>query len=124
MPGINPDEVELPSQVHRRVLERLDNRRVGIMRLHVLANQCDVDRSLVFLRDNSLPRIPQLSTPGDISGSDGPSTEVQSGTEQSQEVLLLQEEWDLVDSRHIPNDENLVQFHLAMQGKLRNRALH
>lgn len=121
--GINPDQVELPSQVHGRVLERLDDRRIGIMRLHVLANQCNIDRSLVLLRDDSLPCFPQRSTSGDIGGSNRLRNEVESGTEQSQESLLLQEEWNLVDGWHISNDEDLVQLDLAMQGELRNSAL-
>lgn len=41
--GVDPDQIQLPSQMHRRVLQGLHHRQVGIVCLDVLANQSNVD---------------------------------------------------------------------------------
>lgn len=116
--GINPHQIQLPPQVHGRVLERLDYRQVGIMRLHVLANQSDADRGLLLLSDHMLPVLPELSALGHSGRQDGQNTEVQSDTQQRDELLLLQEDRDLVDGWHVADDENLVDLHGAVEREL------
>lgn len=56
--GINPADVEFLAQVHRRVLKRLDNGQIGVLRLDVLADKGDVDLTVVWAADDRSPCLP------------------------------------------------------------------
>lgn len=121
--GIDPGEVQLATQVHGGVLQRLDHREVSVVSLDIFANQGNFDRSLVVLRNDGLPRLPELSALGHTGEGDRDDAEVQSRAQQRDELLLFQEKRDLVDGGHVSNHENLVDLDRTVQSQLRDRAL-
>lgn len=93
------------------------------MCLHILAHQCDVDSGFVILSDHKLPRVPKLGASGNTCGRDSQSVQVEPGPEKGNDLLLLQEQGDLVDGGHVPDDENLIELDLAVQRQLCDGAL-
>lgn len=67
--------------------------------------------------------LPELSAFGHFRGRNGHNTEVESDPQQRDEFLLLQQDGDLVDGRHIADDEDLVDFYGAVQGELGNSGI-
>lgn len=100
------------------MLQRLDHRHVGIRRLHVLANQGDVDRRLLPLGDNVLPVLPEHSALDHVRMRYGHIAEIEADAQKRKKLLLLEEDRDLIDGGHIADDENLIDLHGAVQREL------
>lgn len=62
------------------MLKRLDNRQVGVVRLHVLAYQRNVDARLMLSCNDRLPVVPKLSALGHASGVYRNGSKVESGS--------------------------------------------
>jgi hypothetical protein len=116
--SIDPDKVQLPSQVHGRVLKRLDHRHVSIRRLHVLANQGDLDRGLLLLGDDVLPVLPEDGALDHVRMRYRHVAEIEADAQKREELLLLEENRDLVHGGHVADNENLIDLHGAVQREL------
>lgn len=111
---INPCQVQFASQVHGGMLQRLHHRQVSVVTFHIFTNQGDLNRGFMVLSDNSLPSLPKLSTFGYTGEGNRYNTKIQPGSEQRDELLLLQQKWDLVDCGHISNHKNLINLNRTM----------
>ena len=120
---INPDEVKLAAAAHGGVLESLDDGKVGIVQLNVLANQDDIDGLGEAVGNNLLPPGPDLLALSDTGGGELDVVELQGLLEFPEQALLLEEERNLVDGGHIADGENLVDLDLAAGSNLIDSAL-
>lgn len=121
--GINPDEVELAAAAHGGVLKSLDDGKVSIVKLNVLADQDDVDGLGVTEGNNLLPPGPDLLALGDTGGGELDVAELQGLPKFPEQALLLEEKRNLVDGGHIANGKDLVDLDLAAGSDLVDGAL-
>lgn len=110
---INPDEVELAAAAHGGVLKSLDDGKVGIVKLNVLADQDNIDGLGVTEGDNLLPLGPDLLALGDTGGGELDVVELQGLLKFPEQALLLKEKRNLVDGGHIADGKDLVDLDLA-----------
>lgn len=105
------------------MLERLDNREVGVLARDVFAHQGDPDFLWVGGRNGGRPRLPELFTLRNHGRWDVDPVQGQLGPELRDELLFPEEERNLVDGRHVPHDNDLLRLHLAVQRELGHRRL-
>lgn len=120
---INPDEVELTAAAHGGVLESLDDGKISVVKLNVLADQDDVDGLGVTQRNNLLPPGPDLLATADTGGRELDVVELQGLLKFPEQTLLLKEKRNLVDGGHITNGKDLVDLDLAAGSDLVDGAL-
>ena len=114
--GLDPLELDLAGVVEAAVLERLDDRQVGVLEAHVLADDPDAHRA--------------LGAELDPVDQDLPLAEVGVGAVEAQdladdvvEALLVQHERDLVEVAGVGGVDDGVDRHVAEVGDLALEAL-
>lgn len=120
---VNPDEVELAATAHGGVLKSLDDGKVSIVKLNVLADQDDVDGLGVTEGNNFLPLGPDLLALADTGGGELDVVELQGLLKFPEQTLLLKEKRHLVDGGHIADGKDLVDLDLAAGSDLVDGAL-
>lgn len=120
---VNPDEVELAATAHGGVLKSLNDGKVSIVKLNVLADQDDVDGLGVTEGNNLLPLGPDLLALADTGGGELDVVELQGLLKFPEQTLLLKEKRHLVDGGHIADGKDLVDLNLAAGSDLVDSAL-
>lgn len=106
------------------MLQGLDDGEVGVLRLNVLADEGNVQLTLVGAADDRRPGLPQSRALFDTGLGNVESVEVDGLAEPGDQTLLAQEEGNLVDGGHVTDHQNLGDVNLAEERDLADGGLH
>lgn len=117
---VDPVELELAATTHGRVLERLNDTHVRVLKGSVFADQNDLDRLVQALSAEShvAPACHEVLTRLLHLGGNGDGVKVEALLEEVDEALFLEQEGDVVGGRNVVDTKDLLLLDVAEVGDL------